>query len=141
VTEKQGAVLDASALLAYLQGEPGGEEVAERLLEGAHISAVNWAEVLTKLADRGRSPLEVTTALEDLGILGSGLIVETVDAELARGIAELREPTKKAGLSLGDRACLALGARLQLPVLTTDRVWKDLGLPLEIKTLREVRER
>jgi len=131
-----GAVLDASALLAYLQGEPGSNEVSDAILTGAHISAVNWAEVLTKLADRGRPPREVSTTLENLGILGSGLIVEVVDADLARMIAELREPTKRAGLSLGDRACLALGSLLDLPVLTTERVWKDLDLGLDIRTLR-----
>ncbi len=129
-------VLDASAFLAYLQGEAGAERVAEALTAGSSMSAVNWAEVLTKLADKGRSPQEVTKALEDLGILGSGLMVEPLDADLAQAVAALRTSTRSAGLSLGDRACLALGARLGLPVLTADRVWKELGLDLQITALR-----
>jgi len=63
------AVLDASALLAYLQGEPGAERVAEVLVIGAAISSVNWAETLTKLAERGQDPEAVATQLRDRGLL------------------------------------------------------------------------
>lgn len=136
MTQPSPAVLDASALLAYLQEEKGGELVLDSLVAGAHISAVNWAEVLTKLAEKGRGPLEVTSQLEDLGILGTGLIIEPFDAESARVVATLREPTRQAGLSLGDRACLALGSKLGLPVLTADGAWLELDLEFTIKAIR-----
>ncbi|MEQ8467608.1 PIN domain-containing protein [Coleofasciculus sp. E2-BRE-01] len=62
------AVLDASALLAYLQGEPGSDRLAEILVQGAVISAINWAETLSKLAERGQDPDTIVTQLIDLGV-------------------------------------------------------------------------
>jgi len=92
------AVLDASALLAYLQGEPGADRVAEVLVLGAAIGAVNWAEVLTKLAERGQDPDAVATQLSDRGILNKTLLVYPVDESLARKIARLRLSTRSEGL-------------------------------------------
>jgi ribonuclease VapC len=136
VRSDTSAVLDASALLAYLHNEPGSAVVREALEQGAHISAVNWAEALSKVAERGGNPNRLAQDLENKGILGLALIVHPLDEGLALRIAELRPLTKHAGLSLGDRACLALGSELQLRVLTTDRLWSDLGLGIEIERIR-----
>lgn len=129
-------VLDASALLAYLHGESGAESVSETLLEGACISAVNWAETLSKLAERGQAPEAVSQRLEDEGILGSTLEIHPLDERAARRIAELRPSTRKAGLSLGDRACLALASQLKLVALTADSAWAELDLGIEVRLIR-----
>ncbi len=110
-------VLDASALLALLQDEPGSE-IVEPLLEGAVVSSVNWSEVAQKSLERG---VEAGDLREDLTALGLTLVPFTTrDAEDA---ASLRGLTKDLGLSLADRACLALAGRLGAEVLTTDRTW------------------
>jgi ribonuclease VapC len=130
------SVLDASALLAYLHDEPGAEEVAEALAATAVISAANWAETLSKLADVGHQPREVADRLRDQGVLYALLDVEPLTGDDAATIAELRAATRDAGLSLGDRACLALGLRLGLPIVTADRAWEELGLGLTIRVIR-----
>jgi len=130
------AVLDASALLAYLQGEPGAKRVAEVLEIGAAIGAVNWAETLTKLAEHGQDPDVVATLLSDRGLLNKTLLVYPVDENIARKIAQLRMQTRSLGLSLGDRACLALASQLTLPALTTDRAWSNLNLAVQIRLIR-----
>lgn len=131
------SVLDSSALLAFLQDEPGAETVVDALAERAAMSAANWAEVLTKMADAGVQPKQVTRRLETGGILGEGLAILPLDAAAAEEIAELRTRTRRAGLSLGDRACLALARSLGLPVMTTDRAWAELRLPgVKVKVIR-----
>ena len=112
------AVLDASALLVLLKGEPGTDEVAEAL-PGAVLSAVNLAEVVGKLVDSGMPDEALRGLLE-----GLSLGVAPFDQGDAYAAGLLRAPTRRAGLSLGDRACLALAKRLDLPALTTDRAWK-----------------
>ncbi len=129
-------VLDASALLAYLQGESGSEQVATALSQGTALSAVNWAEVLTKLSSRGKLPQEVTTQLRDLGLLGQAIQIYAVDQELAQVIAELLPSTQSAGLSLGDRACLSLALKLGLPALTADQVWSKINVGISIRLIR-----
>lgn len=130
------SVLDASALLAYLQDEPGAELVASALSRGCQISTVNWAEVMTKADETGTPPDELTRALTERGILGQLLLVVPFDAAQARRVAKLRRSTRAQGLSLADRSCLALAIERGLPALTTDRVWKDLAVGAEIETLR-----
>jgi PIN domain nuclease of toxin-antitoxin system len=129
-------VLDASALLAYLHGEPGAERVTPALVEVCAISQVNWAEALSKLAELGEDPAQVEARLIRAGFLGTGLIVYPLEAPHAVDIARLRPLTRGAGLSLGDRACLALGRSLRLPVLTTDRAWAALRLDVEVRLIR-----
>lgn len=124
------AVLDASAVLAMLQDEVGAEAV-EAVVPDAVLATINLGEVLQKLVDSGVPEHEAFDAVAGLGI---GFI--DVDVDLVRGSARLREDTRKAGLSLGDRVCLALGERLDLPLLTTDRAWGGLGLPLKINVIR-----
>ena len=115
-------VLDASALLALLQQEPGAETV-ETLLEEAVISSVNWSEVVQKSLDRG---VELDNLREDLKALG--LAIAPFDVEDAEIAAALRRGTAELGLSLADRACLALASRLSIPALTTDSAWAELQL-------------
>jgi ribonuclease VapC len=119
-------VLDASGLLAYLQDESGAEDVAEHLGNGASMSAANLAETLSKLAQRGASPQQAMEALTEQGLLGGLIEVEPLTDEDALVIAELDALTRDLGLGLGDRACLALGRRLGLPVMTADRAWLEL---------------
>jgi ribonuclease VapC len=130
------SVLDASALLAYLHEEPGAEVVADALAERARISTANFAEALSKLADAGRVPSEVANELANHGILGALLILEPVTGDDALAIADIRATTGRRDISLGDRACLALGLRLSLPVLTSDGSWGDLGLDVVVQPIR-----
>jgi PIN domain nuclease of toxin-antitoxin system len=128
------AVLDASALLALLKGEPGAERVAEALEQGAYLSAVNLAEVLSKLADWGEDPAEAQARMAQVGLLGAAVEVLPFTGEDALEVARLRALTRAYGLSFGDRACLALARRLGLPALTAERAWAelDLGIPVEV---------
>lgn len=123
-------VLDASAVLAIYLLETGADYVAAEL-QTASICSVNVTEVLATLADKGAPPHTLHMAeamLKDLTV--------PFDFELARRAARLRPLTRKAGLSLGDRACLALAGRVGLPVLTADRAWAGLDLGVEIKVIR-----
>ena len=124
------AVLDASALLALLNQEPGHEEVA-RTIPDAAISAVNLSEVAAKLAEGGMPEESIREAPE-----GLALDVHDFGRDLAFQTAMLRPLTKHKGLSLADRACLALGQQLNLPVVTADRVWKELDLEVEVRLVR-----
>ncbi len=128
------AVLDASALLALLKGEPEAERVAEALERGAYLSAVNLAEVLSKLADWGEDPAEAQARMAQVGLLGAAVEVLPFTGEDALEVARLRALTRAYGLSFGDRACLALARRLGLPALTAERAWAelDLGIPVEV---------
>jgi len=121
-------VLDASAFLAYLLGEPGGEEVRDAIGGGALISAVNWAEVLSKLADAGVEPGEAARRLARERVLPGAVSVAAFDAAQALEAARLRSSTRRVGLSLGDRACLALGRVAGLEVLTAEASWAAVGL-------------
>ncbi len=130
------SVLDASALLAYLQDEPGVDLVAEALVQGVAMSAVNWAEVLSKLTEWGQDPDAVTAELTEQGLLGKALLVYPLNEALACSIAKLYPGTRSLGLSLGDRACLALALSLGLPVLTADRDWGTLSLGCNVIQIR-----
>lgn len=131
-----GVVLDASALLAYLFDEPGAEEVEGAMSGRAAISIVNWAEVLSKSAEKGANPQEVEGWFKAQGILGRSVKVTPVIRIDAMRIAQLRPLTRARGLSLGDRACLALGLRLKLPVLTAERRWEELELGVRLQVIR-----
>lgn len=119
-------VLDASAILAFLQGEDGAEVVEEALEAGALAAAANWSEVAQKVLAHGRD-WSLARAL----LLSHGLQVEPVtvdDAEWAAGRWRSGE-----GLSLGDRLCLAVGDRLGHEVLTADRSWGAEGSVRQIR--------
>lgn len=123
-------VLDASALLALLQKEPGSD-IVEESLPLAIIGAVNLSEVVAKLIENGMPEEAVRTALA-----GLDLEIHPFDEPLAYRTGALRAATRRLGLSLGDRACLALGESLECAVLTTDRNWADLTLDLTVRVIR-----
>ncbi|MGE3268669.1 MAG: type II toxin-antitoxin system VapC family toxin [Chloroflexota bacterium] len=125
------SVLDASAVLALMFGEPGTERVQDAIDDGAVISAVNVTEVMSRQIDRGVPPPEARLNVQDLG-----LHVVPFDEDLAYRAALLRAATRSAGLSLGDRACLALAERMAVPAITADRAWSGLNLGMQIDTIR-----
>lgn len=124
-------ILDASALLALLNQEPGSDVVAAAMRDGAAISTINLAEVVAKLAEAGMPETRIRAALNPLP-----LELIPFDSELAFATGSLRPLTRAAGLSLGDRACLALGQRLKVPVLTTDAAWQNLALHVDVRLAR-----
>jgi len=128
---KPRVVLDASALIAYLRQEEGYQEVRKSLSSSAAISTVNLAEVYTKIVSEGFSLSEVSPRLKALG-----LVILPFEEDEARISAELYPIAKSLGLSLGDRACLSLGLKLGLPVITTDKTWSKLKLGLDVRILR-----
>lgn len=134
--ENAAWVLDASALLAYLNDEAGADRVEDALVGGAAISAVNLAEVLTKLAEVGEDPRDVSENLKRRGLLGGKLAVSPLTADDAIVMATLHRSTKIHGLSLGDRACLGLALRLRVPALTADRAWSRLKVAVNVEAIR-----
>lgn len=129
-------VLDASALLAYLGNETGADLVADAIAGGASISTVNLAETLSTLATRGREPADVVSALTERGLLGGAITVEPFTTADATEAARLRALTRSAGISLADRACLAVARRLAAGALTADQTWGSLGLDVDIQVIR-----
>jgi PIN domain nuclease of toxin-antitoxin system len=125
-----GWVLDASALIAAMRGEPGESVVRERLAQ-ARISAVNLSEVVAKLQDHGVPDSVIDESLAELA-----LDVTPFDEDQAMTGGKLRRATRNAGLSLGDRACLALAKSLGAIALTTDRAWREVGGDVEIELIR-----
>ncbi len=134
--ENASYVLDASALLAYLNDEAGADLVADALLHGSAISAVNLAEVLSKVAEVGDDPQDVNEDLKRRGLLGGNLAVSPLTADDAVVIASLHRSTKTQGLSLGDRACLGLALRLRVPAVTADRAWLRLNVAVKVEAIR-----
>ena len=124
------AVLDASALLAFLHDEAGSDQVSAAL-GGGCISTVNWSEVLQKSLQRD---VDIAGMRQDF--VEVGLSFEQFTAQQAEIAARLWERTRSHGLSMADRACLALAMDKTLPVLTTDRAWAELGLGIEIRVVR-----
>ncbi|MDP2259799.1 MAG: type II toxin-antitoxin system VapC family toxin [Caulobacter sp.] len=121
-------VFDSSALLAFLFREPGGEAVGSRI-SGGRISAVNAAEVIAKLVDRGYRDEAALAVWSELA-----MNVIDYDLEQAKQSGLLRRSTRSLGLSLADRACLTLAARLGATAVTADRAWvrQDLGIAVEL---------
>lgn len=124
-------VLDASAVLALVHEEPGADVVAGAL-QGSMLCTANLAEVIGKLTDTGIDARSVTQLLARAGVVLAPLLAE--DAELA---GALRSVPGGRELSLGDRCCLALTVRSHPPeVLTADRAWADLDLPIRVRLIR-----
>ncbi len=123
-------LVDASALLAAIHGERGGDVVRE-VIDGSVISAVNWSEVLQKLKQAGIDCEQVEMALKALGLK----VIEFTDRD-ASIAAGLWNASRKLGLSFADRACLATGLRIRRKVLTADRVWKKLDIGIAVQVIR-----
>jgi len=123
-------VLDASAILADMYDEPGGD-VARAARRTAATSAVNYCEVLTDLIEMGSTPGDAADIVDRIGY-------ELMEADQSRAAeaAALHVETRRRGVSLGDRFCLALARELRVPVLTADRRWKDLDLGVEVRLIR-----
>jgi ribonuclease VapC len=127
------AILDSSVILAYLLDEQGREAAEQAIAERGSISSVNLAEVMSRLTRDGAGVAESTGVL-----LALPITVVDLDAHLAIEAGAMIEQTKPFGLSLGDRACLALAKREQLPALTADRIWLQAGplLGVEVRLIR-----
>lgn len=123
-------VVDASALLAAIHNETGGDYVQHRI-QDCVVSSVNWSEVLQKL---GRAGVDTTTV--EQGLKALGLLVLDFTEEDARIAAVLWPVAKGLGLSLADRSCLALGKRLRVSVITADRVWSGAELGVDVELIR-----
>jgi ribonuclease VapC len=126
-------VLDASALLAILNDEPGAEKLTSQLdlLSDAAISTVNLAEVHSKLVGHGIDEEEAWEAA--LSPVREVMVFTSEQARIAGGLISR---TRSLGLSLGDRACLALAVALKAPVYTADKDWKNLKLGIRIHVIR-----
>ena len=113
-------ILDASALLALLQDEPGAEKISA-VIGQSKISTVNWSEVIQKLARHDSEAANIRPDIEALG-----LTIVPFSVEQAEGAAALWPLTRPFGLSLADRVCLQLGIAMQETVLTADTIWQDV---------------
>lgn len=123
-------VLDASAVLAFLHNEPGGD-LTRAALDGGVVSSVNWAEIVQKALQRGVDTRGMQTDFSDIGVTFAAF--DTTHAEIA---AEIWQRTRTKGLSFADRACLALGVQRSLPVLTADKAWRQLELGVDVRLVR-----
>lgn len=122
--------LDASALLALLFAEPGHEQVAA-VIDDCCLSSVNLAEVASRFARDGHDPVAAVSQIAD-----SGIEIVPFLADDAAMTAMLDPPTRRTGLSLGDRACLALALARGIPAMTADRAWALLDLDIEVQLIR-----
>jgi hypothetical protein len=117
-------ILDASALLAFLLGEPGKDRVAEALMDNATMTTVNFAEVAAIYVRQG-AKAQAETLLDRMP-----LTLIPVDEDIAMRSALMAGVTRRLGLSLGDRICLAAGQRSGTTVLTADRAWSEVAAEL-----------
>ena len=110
--------------------EPGGDLVAD-IVGHAVISAVNMAETIAKLVEKGMTLSQATHSVRIFQMQ-----IEPLDEKLAVTVAALRAPTTNLGLSLGDLACLAVAQKLNMPIMTADKIWAKLEMGVEIKIIR-----
>ena len=127
-------ILDASAVIAFLQREPGHEAVEQALQsDRCVVSAANQSEIISKALDRGVTPDAIVSILAELPYV-------VLDLKVEDGVQAgfMRLPTHATGLSLGDRLCLATAQRLQAQVITADRAWLSVAqaLGLDIQCIR-----
>jgi PIN domain nuclease of toxin-antitoxin system len=123
-------VYDSSALLAIILGEPGAD-IANANIANAMVSSVNLAEIFSRAEDKG-IPVDKTEQF----LVGKGVQFVDFDAKLARTVGTLRAKSRSRGLSIGDRACIALALRERATIITADRVWAELDLPCPIELIR-----
>ncbi len=123
-------VLDASALLCLFFREPGAERV-DAVLPSACVGAVNYAEAIAKMVDLGVPTARMLGFVAELG-----LEVVPLDRQTSELAGALRAETRAAGLSLGDRCCLALARSTEAVALTADRAWAKLAIGVQVEVLR-----
>jgi PIN domain nuclease of toxin-antitoxin system len=123
-------VIDASAVLAAINNEPGGDRGAQEA-RGARISALNYCEIIGWLAERGATEEDAHKV-----VMPFELLVEDFNRSRAMSAGLLAAKTKRRNISLGDRACLALAIELGLPALTGDRAWRDLDIGVDVRLIR-----
>ena len=124
------AVFDSSAVLAVIFRENGAAAARDAAAD-AIMSAVNVTEVITRMIDEGANREEALRSLRKVGPA-----IRPFDEALALEAGFLRTSTRQYGLSLGDRACLALALREGAPVVTADRAWANLDLGIDIRVIR-----
>src|SRR4051794_1412631 len=117
--------------MALLKQETGYEQVAALVRNGAAMSTVNLSEVIAKLDEAGVPVASIRTTLE-----GFRLELVPFDSDAAYAAGQLRTQTKRAGLSFGDRACIALAEARALPIATADRMWANLSLAIPVQFIR-----
>ena len=122
--------------MAVLHAEDGASVVIEAIGDGAAVSVVNWAEVLSKLAEAGKDPEAAAAALRRAEGPRRVLTIEPLTAADCVAVARLRPITRAQGLSLADRACIALAERLGVPALTADRKWQEADIAAEVQLIR-----
>jgi ribonuclease VapC len=122
--------------MAVLHAEDGASVVIEAIGKGAAVSVVNWAEVLSKLAEAGKDPEVAAAELRRAEGSRRALSIEPLTAADCVAVARLRPVTRRQGLSLADRACLALAERLDVPALTADRKWVEADVAAEVQLIR-----
>jgi ribonuclease VapC len=122
--------------MALIHGENGQGVVAAALAGRSAISIVNWAEVLSKVAAEGGDPVALEVDLRERGFIGMALSIEGMTEADCVEVARLRPLTARQGLSLADRVCLVLAARLDVPALTTDRAWADADVKADVQLIR-----
>jgi ribonuclease VapC len=122
--------------MAILHAEDGASVVIDAIGEGAAVSVVNWAEVLSKLAEAGKDPEIAAAELRRAEGSRRALSIEPLTAADCVAAARLRPITRRQGLSLADRACLALAQRLNVPALTADREWLTADVAAEVRLIR-----
>ena len=120
-------VVDTSAVLAFMFGEPGADKALDAF-DGGAISVVNVAEVLIRLARDGVDPVASLSRVERCGLV--------VKAPTLADAVEAARLAPNSGLSLGDRLCIALAHRLKAPVVTSDRIWMQSSLPVAVELIR-----
>jgi ribonuclease VapC len=129
----QEVVIDASAAIALIRREPAADRIVPQYLARGLMSAVNLAELVQVLRRSDLEPDPYLHVLQD-----AGLKIMPADAAQARLAGELERTTRRSGLSLGDRFCLALAISGKRPVITTDRIWLSLEIGIEVILAREV---
>jgi PIN domain nuclease of toxin-antitoxin system len=123
-------VLDSSAVLASLLGEPGGS-VALAAARNGSISGINFAEVVSKLIAVGGAEDQAVAAASAFGVE-----VSPIDERQAQLAGLLHSRTRRLGISMGDAFCLALASTLRVPVLTSNRHWASLDVGVEVQLIR-----
>jgi len=123
--------------MALVHDEEGAALVVEAIAAGAAMSVANWAEVLSNVAADGDDPREVASRLGEAAVgKAASIWVDAITAADCVAIGEMRPATKPQGISLADRACLVLAARLGVPALTSDQKWAEVDVEAEVVLIR-----